>query len=460
MPADAMLATKWARNRVAAEPGGVGVEQRNLCRRTYQTTPPMQPPAAPNRAIPTDPGDRSSPPNRPFRVALIGASIRSAAESAKSAGTAVTGLDRFADQDTRAACERHFRLDDPRFAEGGPDGAGWPIIAEIADRMPIIPVGGIVKLAPSLQRLPLLQPWPNQLAAAKKVRDLSYLHQISRDTRFCIPSFFNPGDCGRNSTQSSDPLNRSSRWLRKNLAGSGGLAIRWHDWEDAKQSDQNEILQKWVAGRAFGATLWSNGSETILLGICRSLHHRLGPLPFVYCGSVGPLSLPENLREQVTLLGCRIVETSGICGLFNIDFLADRCERVWLLEVNPRWSGSSELIERHLRYRHPGFSLFSLMIQGLYNAPLEISIRNSVSMSFDEPIWLKRIVFARRCFNFWNHVDQQKLRVDETLHDLPPAGQLIHTGEPVCTLITRCDRKEKGSMLRHRALLNHLSGGS
>ncbi len=65
----------------------------------------MQPPAAPNR--PRNQGEISA-----GTVVLIGASIRSAAQSAKRAGFRVLGIDHFGDIDTRQACQEFWILNE------------------------------------------------------------------------------------------------------------------------------------------------------------------------------------------------------------------------------------------------------------------------------------------------------------------------------------------------------------
>ncbi len=387
-----------------------------------------------------------------MRVALIGASVRAAAESAKLGGFTVIGLDQFGDQDTLSACECHLLLDEAMHRAAILASPIGNPIAQIGQEIPLIPVGGLVGARQWLDDLPLLGSWPGQRVAAEKVRDLDCLRAATKGTTFSVPDDCSAGDPADNMAQGCG----RARWLRKDLDSSGGLGTRWIGGGMAVAPD--EVVQKWVAGRAFGATYLSNGSDVRLLGVCRLRFTRKGAFPFVYCGSVGPVSMSQPVQQGLIEIARRISLTTGLRGLFNLDFIVDPAGPLWLLEINPRWSGSSELIERQLRRRRPEISLFSLMVDGMNGAPLSSVVGDIPAAMADDPVYFKRIVFARRAFRFDRNAIERLLRVNETLHDIPASGRLIRRGEPVCTLIRQLDGKEKDPMPRHRVLVRQLSG--
>jgi predicted ATP-grasp superfamily ATP-dependent carboligase len=155
--------------------------------------------------------------------------------------------------------------------------------------------------------------------------------------------------------------------------------------------------------------------------------------------------------------------------MFNLDFLRGSGDRLWLLEVNARWSGSSELIERHLGRKTGINSLLALVLEALDGKPLDRCPRDLAQLDPLDPLYNKRIIFARRDMTLDSNDVRRSLNENETLHDVPPPGRLISRGEPVCTLITRCVRSgepygqeasenESSPMRRHRALIQQLSG--
>ena len=298
----------------------------------------MQAPAAPNEASPG--GDRPlrSEPKGPIRVALIGASVRAAAESAKHGGFAVTGLDQFGDEDTRSACERYLALDGEIPRPDHPSSPIGDLIAGIGKEIPLVPVGGLAGSRRWLDALPLFAPWPQQREAVEKVRDLDCLRAVTDGTLFSIPTIASVDASAARVSAASEAKARVS-WLCKQLDSSGGLGVRWMD--DGVRAAQNQVVQQWVSGRVLGATLLSSGSDVALLGVCRSRFTRKGKHPFVYCGSLGPVAISDRLRQGLIELAERILLVTGLRGLFNLDFVADPSGPLWLLEINPRWSDSN-----------------------------------------------------------------------------------------------------------------------
>jgi predicted ATP-grasp superfamily ATP-dependent carboligase len=203
----------------------------------------------------------------------------------------------------------------------------------------------------------------------------------------------------------------------------------------------------------------SNGEEVRLLGICRSLFSRKGCFPFVYCGSFGPLIMTDDLRHDLEGIAHRIVSSTKLRGLFTIDYLQEPSGRLWLLEINPRWSGSSEVIERYLRHRQGDVSLMAWVLDALDGSPLALPTpcdRRDLDDRF--PVYLKRIVFARRDQRFNAARLRPILCEQDSLHDLPTSGRLVRRGEPVCTLITRLSGEEQDPMRRHRVLVDQIAG--
>jgi len=238
-------------------------------------------------------------------------------------------------------------------------------------------------------------------------------------------------------------------WLHKQTGSSGGLGVTRYTPGDRWPG--RGTLQRWVAGRPHGATFLCRGGQARLLGVCRSLVTRVGRRHFVYAGSLGPLVLAVDTMRAVERLGQAVVEQEPLQGLFNVDVIVGQSGRVTLLEVNPRWSASSELIERGLvdRGRKP---------VSLLEIALEQDLEAEALPEWNGVCHLKRILYARRKlaipaggFNFAN-------RTNQSIHDLPVAPAVIAAGHPVATLITRLDGSATFCAADYRRTIRELVG--
>lgn len=470
----------------------------------------MQPPAAPNRP-------RNRDETSAGMVVLIGASIRSAAQSAKRAGFRVLGIDHFGDVDTRQACQEFWILNEfvknpeairrfrkfPHFVVGGLNSAHdltGLLQHPLANTTTLPAKEADSNLAPSL-RNPDFDRW----------KDAQWLEELSKECGLSFPNSFHSLI-----PNASPPQNPGIRWLVKLEQSCGGLGVRWHNpsrlLEPARSGSESagsntdpsspnikaspeivpqrenssairQMFQQWIPGRPHGATLICNGEDCRLLGVCRSLFTHLGDLPFVYRGSFGPVTIPHSLQQSLQQLGLKITRETGHRGLLNLDLVINRSGETFVLEVNPRWSGSSELIERWIQDRKLISSLFGVMVEACNGSPLaEFNFTpdgssHSVGSPWSAgPHYLKRIVFARQSFQFsqdliaFSTKPSNDSRYRSAFSDLPADGTWISAGEPICTLISQTPRgtaaksfgggKEKGPMHQHRTFLRRLFGSA
>src|SRR6056297_663998 len=284
------------------------------------------------------PCDRLRHNSRENQVILFGASVRSAAQSAAQAGFCVIGIDRFADQDTAQACYRLYQLDQE--SELG-------AILDAHPGVPVVQVGGLSGQSAALeQRAAQGNPVFPCVEASRRLADPKLLRRLAAHSGWQFPVTID-----HDVLEAGYLPNPQVRWLRKPLDGSGGMGVRWCDAANEIPAD-DEVFQRWIAGKNYGATLLLDRHRAHLLGLCRSTFHRsksqLADFPFVYSGSLGPLPCPPQWKESLIELGQQILATTGLRGLCNIDFIVDREGDRWLIEANPRWSGSSELVQMSL----------------------------------------------------------------------------------------------------------------
>jgi predicted ATP-grasp superfamily ATP-dependent carboligase len=217
-----------------------------------------------------------------------------------------------------------------------------------------------------------------------------------------------------------DRLPISGKWLVKDSRHSGGLGVREWDGETALQ--ENEVLQEKIEGQLMSANFLANGDRAILLGLCRQFAGipELGALAFAWCGNTAPYkdSELENLFSEI--VRC-LTKGTGLVGVNGIDFvLRDRVP--YLLEVNPRWTGSLELFERLY-----GLNMFQLHVEACQGR-----LPESLPVFPVQRVVGKGILYAREDITLGDTSGWE----DKGMADIPYSGETIPAGAPICTVLS------------------------
>lgn len=420
----------------------------------------------------------------------------------------VIGIDLFGDTDTRAACDRFVRL--PAMGE-------LPGLLRSLPPVPVMQVGGLAAehelpdvrgplevggpLDAGANRQLVLGPSPQ---LRQKLKDPRILAEIARNSGLSFPitirAYGQPGgaprpeypQAGVDSQAIATATGLPPRWLRKDPHQSGGLGVLWAagpgDVDDPvvdasrrlidsqrpqlspehDESAFDHVWQQWIAGRSYGVSFLGDGNSTRMVGICRSVFCRRGRLPFVYAGSTGPIAVAPRWVESLDQLG-RSLTAMGVRGLFGADVIVDRSGRGWLLEVNPRWTASSELVERSMRRRGmipADRSLISIARDAFFGGLRDslAAIDDAAGETEERSIHFKRIVYARRDVQ----IDRTALapltssggdeRYSIELCDLPVDGSGIRRGDPILTLVATVQQSadHPGSAQWPRQLRSHV----
>ena len=349
-------------------------------------------------------------------VVILGASTRAAAFSADRAGLRPWCVDLFADADL----ERRFpvrRVPIEKYPRG--------LIAAMRDAPegPVIYTGGLEnhpELIGQIDR-PL---WGNPPSVLRRVRSPYLLADALRSHG--LPTLLVRAD----PPSAGDPR----QWLLKPLRGSGGVGVRQYT-RRSFFDPRTHYLQEYSPGDCFGAVFLGDGAQAALLGLTRHVRADWLHAPaFHYAGSVLTLTPPQsNLRR----IADAIAGTFSLRGLFGVDLVhhADPATGVanfCVLEVNPRYTASVEVLERA-----QGWALLTLH-QAIFEGRL--------------PHWQpiataavagKAVLYARRTFTFpddgpWRDAWNAPLR-DSDYADIPHAGETIERGRPVMTVFASAD---------------------
>ncbi|WP_439620236.1 ATP-grasp domain-containing protein [Gemmata sp.] len=176
--------------------------------------------------------------------------------------------------------------------------------------------------------------WGTAPDALERVRDPHQLFPALAAAGFAVPMLV-PRDA---------PCPVTGLWLRKPIRSGGGLDIRFA--RPGESATPNHIFQEFIDGRPLSAVC---GESAVLTGVTEPLAGEpwLHARDFAYCGNVGPVPTDRNLEGELLNLYRALVADVGLRGLFNVDFIL-RDGRVVPIEVNPRYSASTEVLEHAL----------------------------------------------------------------------------------------------------------------
>jgi uncharacterized protein len=333
------------------------------------------------------------------RVLIAGLTTRALAESAVRAGATIVTVDYFGDLDQARVCETHPLREHGR-------GYSAAAILEVARELAydaVVYCGGLEnhpRVVAELARGRLLL--GNTPDTLSRVRDPGGLFRYLASRGFAVPD----------TRVATVPLPATGRWLLKPARGGGGQGVR--RWA-GQRPGVGQILQELVDGVSASASFVGDGRRSVVLGWTEQLR---APRGFRYGGNIMPLAGNAAAREEVDAIADALTQEYGLRGLNGFDFIL-RAGRPVLLEVNPRYCASMELIERA-----SSASVFGLHVG---------ACRGQLPARFEEPpgVWGKAIVYASRTVA----VPDTTAWLDQGIRDVPHPGEVIRAGHPICTVI-------------------------
>ncbi len=363
-----------------------------------------------------------------MRVLITGLSTRAIAESAVRGGYQVVTLDYFGDRDQRALVENHALLRDFDLPFGA------EALLQASRRLDFEAVVYISNLenhpevVEELARGRVLL--GNVPAVLRQVRDWRTLRAFCHEAGVPCPTTLLPGE-----EKEADP---AARWLYKPVRSGGGHGVR--PWA-GESLDKTHLLQAYVEGRPASAAFVADGQRSVVVGLTEQLIGRreLGARGFTWCGNILPLALPPRRRvsilEAVERMAARLTRQFGLRGVNGIDLVvaegSDDCSLPVLVEVNPRYTGSMELVERAY-----GLNILSLHLEAMAGRLPNFSLAEHLHPQ--GPYFGKGIVYARRMVT----LPETAGWTEQGRRDVPFPGERIEAGHPVCTVLAEGERRE------------------
>ena len=258
--------------------------------------------------------------------------------------------------------------------------------------------------------------------------------------KFNVPLTFQPSDVG----ELNEILQQyaTNQFILKPLQGSGGLGIfllNNESCDELKQVDEicqnisleNYILQEYIEGTNVSSSVLSSHDEQKNLINSRLItEHDLGNESYEYSGNILPLDEnsfrmfngnrteinSDELNDEMKNTSEDLINEFGLIGSNGVDYILDNDGKLKIIEINPRFQGTYELVENSL-----GINLLDAHIKACEGEILEIPNPNQYSF--------KKIIYARKQVNIGN------LNIPN-VYDIPYEGVKIEKDQPLVTLIS------------------------
>ena len=378
------------------------------------------------------------------RLLVLGASVRALAASASRSAEArrrfkggILALDYFGDTDLSV---------DPRRARGGPGpevtvvsvsrDLGLPRTTAALGRAALrsdwsaLAYTGGLENRPGLLRLLARRTAQEGHAAAILGNDGAAVAAV-RDPRRLFPFLRSRGI--PHAAVRFDAI-AGAPWLIKKARSAGGGGVRVP--APGERLRPGEFFQERLPGPAGSAAFVADGREAVLLGVTEQLAgwEALGASGYRYAGNIaGPASafLSAAALDELCQAARRITERFGLRGLNGLDYIV-HLGVPRLIEVNPRWTASMELIEE-LDARNL-FDLHLLALDGGVSRSAPVGRRQAAPASAHRFL-AKGILYATAACVAPDPEALEALGA----RDRPARGEQVAPGQPICTLIVEAD---------------------
>ncbi|MEO1495916.1 MAG: ATP-grasp domain-containing protein [Planctomycetota bacterium] len=344
--------------------------------------------------------------NQTRRIAIVGASVRAAAQSAVRAGFEVIAADLFADADLRTVC-------DATRVRDYPDGLAEWLAAQSVDAWMF--TGAIENHPELIDRMASIAPlWGVQGRSLRNARDPLCLQRLLANAGVAFPE-----------TQAARDASRvSGAWLAKSYRGASGSGVA--RLGSNEETPAGGYVQRFVPGRPMSVVYAVNARGARLLGVTEQLVGQPGVAEWGYCGSIGPIEPRPLMLETLQRLGGVLADDLELRGVVGVDLVvAD--DQVTVIEINPRYPASAEVLERAT-----GRSVVAAHAAACGGESVDPWPLTTDRLDAKRIVYAPSGATATDAFIGWAETEQAAGR----LADLPRGGDRFEPGSPVCTVLS------------------------
>ena len=258
--------------------------------------------------------------------------------------------------------------------------------------------------------------------------------------KFDVPLTFQPSDVGELNEILQQYTN--NQFILKPLQGSGGLGIFLLNNESCNELKQvneiyenisleNYILQEYIEGTNVSSSVLSSQNDRKNLINSRLItEHDLGNESYEYSGNILPLDEnsfrmfndnqteinADELNDEMKDTSEDLIKQFNLIGSNGVDYILDKDGKLKIIEINPRFQGTYELVENSL-----DINLLDAHIKACEGEIIDIPNPSQYS--------IKKIIYARKQVNIGN------LNIPN-VYDIPYEGVKIEKDQPLVTIIS------------------------
>ena len=258
--------------------------------------------------------------------------------------------------------------------------------------------------------------------------------------KFNVPLTFQPSDVWELNEILQQYTN--NQFILKPLQGSGGLGIFLLNNESSHELKQlneicqnisleNYILQEHIEGTNVSSSVLSSHNDRKNLINSRLItEHDLGNESYEYSGNILPLNEnsfrmfndnqteinADELNDEMKDTSEDLIKQFNLIGSNGVDYILDKDGKLKIIEINPRFQGTYELVENSL-----DINLLDAHIKACEGEIIDIPNPSQYS--------IKKIIYARKQVNIGN------LNIPN-VYDIPYEGVKIEKDQPLVTIIS------------------------